>query len=677
MVFPAANDETRIRQSLQALSFQNSLFNIGVNVLAAAGITGVLWDLQTLHKFLLFWFGAVVALSLFRIYSLYRHAVSKRELTVLSPPKAGSWQYWNSFGLLTGCAMWVILTINVFDFAAPTDRLAILIVISALAAGATGILAPLRITGKLYIAGMLGHGSLALMFLSAPSYELAALGFAFLLVMLVTHQNNHTTLKKSLQLQFTNEALVDDLNAQKTGLQTLNADLERRVQKRTEQLRLLAEKDALTSLLNRVGMADWLDNRCKSAAANEQLGIIFIDLDRFKQINDGLGHAIGDQILECVSDRLAENTPPGAAVCRWGGDEFVMLVPAQKKNVLETVRELTDKLRSKIEQPYQVGHHSLHLGFSAGISIAEMSLSSANDAIRDADLAMSDVKRNGRGSVRIYSDDLSAVQERRHSIEQALRQQMAKEEFSIVFQPIVSAQTNEIDSHEVLLRWHSSLLGPVSPGEFIPIAEDTGNIKGIGNFVFSESVRRLAEMIQRGFSGRLSINVSVCELENRDWLEFARKCLAEHGIGPEYFIIELTETAFHSGNIEDLRAVLQEIHAFGFDIHIDDFGTGYASLERLHKMPVSALKIDKSFVQKMDEGTLAIIEGSIVIARKSGISVIAEGVETAEQADLLRTLGADYLQGYYFSRPLPELQFAASEVHQMARADTCCPELTK
>lgn len=527
-----------------------------------------------------------------------------------------------------------------------------IIMVSAMASGATGLIAPMLRCGRLYISALLSVLTVELLLMPEPQTVLAFLVVVFMVVMLGSHTRNHRMLRNSIELELKNSALVDDLRVQQDALTEFNATLEDRVKRRTRDLKRLAEHDSLTQLFNRRGIIHWVEEQQRNIPEGYAFAVIFIDLDRFKQINDGMGHATGDCALAEIGERLAASAPELSAFCRWGGDEFVGLLAVPEEHCADLGLEFTAQLRAIVEKPISFSNRSVSVGFSAGLAISRPHPVAVSEAIRSADLAAGEIKRTGRGGTLLFTPELVAEQERNLIIAQRLRHALPAREMFLAFQPLVHSHDFSIHSYEVLLRWDNPILGRVSPEEFIPIAEDIGEIVHIGEFVVDTALSTYVEELGRASPIRLALNISLRQLVVPGFAQFILGYLEKYRLPPSMLILEVTETIFDARNQDTIIAVLHDLHALGIEIHIDDFGTGYSSLSRLHEMPISALKIDKSFVQQIDDQRCAIIEGSVMIAERFGVHTVAEGVETIEQARLLHAIGVTYLQGYLFGKPV-------------------------
>lgn len=573
--------------------------------------------------------------------------------------------------ILCAAVNWTIVAwLGIPEFQAK-DKFAILIIISALAGGATGTLASLKITGKIYVALLIIPASLRMLLMDDASLSvLAILGFIFAWVMMSSHQNNFRLLERSLQLARSNENLISQLSAKNTEISNINSELELTVEERTKELQYLANHDPLTSLLNRRGLAE--QSYQPKPGTHQQL-FLFIDLDRFKHINDGLGHDWGDLLLQAVACRLKELVDELAvecsachySVCRWGGDEFAVHFICQTLSAKD-VHPACQYLQVMLSQPYQINGRQLHVGASIGVfeKYAEK-LTSIADAVSCADMAASEAKRLGRGRIVFYSEVLSDIQRRRLTLSIALANGHKDGSLKLLFQPIVSAKSTEVLALEALLRWNCAEIGPVSPDEFIPLAEESDHIINIGKWVLQQACS--AAKSWEGANDdhippKIAVNTSIRQLIQPSFANEVQAILKNTGLAADRLVIEVTESVFDEHNMQQALISLLALHEMGVEIHLDDFGTGYSSLSRLHEFPIDAIKIDKSFVMSADEKSLAVVEGALLIAKKFGLKVIAEGVETVQQRDNLIALGIDELQGYFFGKPSATAALFVTEI---------------
>ncbi|MDE4134136.1 bifunctional diguanylate cyclase/phosphodiesterase [Phaeobacter sp. QD34_3] len=631
--------------------YNNYLSNIVVNVACGLGLYAEFYITGNNSALVTALIVGLLVLSLGRV--LAGRSDIQRLQAADTPPSdvaRGARRYF--LGMSVGVALWGTLLHLALQSGNDNLKYFAIIVVSAMASGATGVIAPLLKSGRVYISGLLIVIIAELQLQPEPQHVLSLLVATFWGVMLVTHGRNHNILRNSIELQMRNRSLVDDLRVQQEALTEFNATLEDRVKRRTSDLKRLAERDSLTQLYNRRGIIQWVEDQRHRIPEGHAFAVIFIDLDRFKQINDGMGHATGDCTLAEIGQRLAEAAPDLCAFCRWGGDEFVGLLAAPEDRCADIGHEFTAQLRAIVQRPVNFSNREVSVGFSAGLAVCRPHPVAVSEAIRSADLAAGEIKRTGRGNTLLYSQDLVAEQERTLIIAQRLKHALASEEMHLAFQPLVCSDDFSVHSYEVLLRWDNPILGRISPEEFIPIAEDIGEIVNIGEFVLDTALATYTEELGRASHIRLALNISLRQLVVPGFAEFILGYLDKYDLPPRMLILEVTETIVDARNQDAIIGVLNDLHSLGIEIHIDDFGTGYSSLSRLHEMPISALKIDKSFVQQIDDQRCAIIEGSVMIAERFGVHTVAEGVETLEQARLLHAIGVTYLQGYLFGKPV-------------------------
>jgi diguanylate cyclase (GGDEF)-like protein/PAS domain S-box-containing protein len=420
------------------------------------------------------------------------------------------------------------------------------------------------------------------------------------------------------------------------------------------ELAHLAHYDALTGLPNRLLFTDRAEQAQTHARRNKQtLALLLIDLDHFKHINDSLGHNIGDEVLKAVSERLAQLLEKGVTLARLGGDEFAVLVenPQQAMQAAELAQGVLDGLR----EPFLINAQSLFLTASIGISIFPNDALSAGQLLRNADAALFQAKSQGRESYALYTEELTAHAQRRVEMTGELRRAIVKNELRLFYQPIHNLHTRRIEGVEALVRWHHPERGLVSPGEFIPIAEQSGLIADIDNWVLTEACRQMRQWLEEGIGlSFVAVNVSSRLFGRGDLDRRVAQVLSETGLASEYLELEVTESAV----MDDPEQAIEQMHRLrelGLKLSIDDFGTGYSSLLRLKRMPVQKLKIDQGFVAGLpdDEDDIAIVRAIIALAQAMGMRVLAEGIEQAEQAHFLLKNQCELGQGYWFARPMP------------------------
>jgi len=425
--------------------------------------------------------------------------------------------------------------------------------------------------------------------------------------------------------------------------------------KRTEaRVKFLAHHDVLTELPNRALCVETLGTVLRQArSSGECVAVLFIDLDRFKTINDTLGHHVGDGLLQSVAQRLKQAVRAGDLVSRLGGDEFVVIL-RHLQDGAQARWQAEQRLIPLIRQTHQVLGHELNVSCSVGIAIYPTDGDDLVELMRRADAAMYEAKTSGRDTARVFDVSIDTAIRERQTLEQHLRLALERGEFSLNYQPQVDGQTLQVVGVEALLRWHSAELGPISPAIFIPVAEECGLIQPIGRWVMNEACWQKAHWETLGLTQLdISINLSAAQLADPDLVSLVQECIGRHGCDPTRLVLEITESHLMTDPVA-ARDKLTAIKSLGLQLSIDDFGTGYSSLAYLKRFPIDELKIDQSFVQTMldDPADLAIVRSIVALGHALGLRLVAEGVETAEQLRQLQLLGCDELQGYFFSRPL-------------------------
>jgi len=420
-----------------------------------------------------------------------------------------------------------------------------------------------------------------------------------------------------------------------------------------ERIKNLAYFDVLTALPNRRLFTDRLQVAIANAHRHgHRLAIMFLDLDLFKRINDSLGHGIGDLVLVETSRRLAKCVREGDTVSRLGGDEFVVLLPEIAE--IEDVAKSADRVISLVKQPFVVDDHELYVTASIGIAVYPEDGATVETLIKNADTAMYRAKDIGRNSYQMYTPAMNARSFERLAMESSLRHALVRHEFHLAYQVKMDLATGRMSGVEALVRWMHPEMGLVSPVEFIPLAENMGLISDIGAWVLEAACRQCKSWHDLGLPPvRIAVNVSALQFRESDVPSVVRRALETTGLDPRYLELELTESVLMQ-RVDEVAEVLHEMRALGVCISIDDFGTGYSSLSYLKRMPIDALKIDRSFVADITEdGDGAEIVSTIInLAHNLKLKAVAEGVETAAQAEFLRAKGCDEVQGYLISRPV-------------------------
>ncbi|MDE2439994.1 MAG: EAL domain-containing protein [Betaproteobacteria bacterium] len=426
-----------------------------------------------------------------------------------------------------------------------------------------------------------------------------------------------------------------------------------------DRLAYLAYHDPLTNLPNRLAFEAQLAQALRLCERdNHQLALMVIDLDNFKNINDSLGHHFGDDLLQQVAHRLRECVRSSDLVARLGGDEFVVVLPEIETPL--TAARVASKVQVNLGDSYRVGEHVLYATPSIGISLFPIDGLDPNTLLRNADTAMYHAKNAGRNNHQFYTARMNEAAGERLQMENELRQAVSGIapghcEFSLHFQPQIQTATGKVIGLEALLRWDNSTFGRVSPMRFIAIAEDTGLILPLGDWVIWETCRLTRSLKDQGMDDvRVAINISAQQLRHDNLLLLIRGALACYDLSPRDIELEITESTAMQ-NPEVTLSILDQLAAMGIMLAIDDFGTGYSSLAYLKHLPINRLKLDRSFVTDIetDANDAAICTATIALGHSLGLELVAEGVETEEQRDFLARLGCDTLQGYLYSKPMP------------------------
>jgi len=426
-----------------------------------------------------------------------------------------------------------------------------------------------------------------------------------------------------------------------------------------QKLYYLAHYDALTELPNRVLFTENLNHEIRNASRNHnKIALFFLDLDRFKIINDTLGHAAGDDLLQEVSRRLQGCIRENDMLSRQGGDEFTCLLSMEDPLNAAIVAK---KMLKEMVKPMQIQGNEIFISSSIGISIYPDDAVKIDDLMKYADTAMYHAKETGRNAYVFYKDDVQELSSQRFDLELKLRKAIENQEFELYYQPKYDSQTECICSMEALIRWNQPEMGLVSPIDFIPLAEETGLIVPIGAWVINEACLQIKTWQDAGFSGvntTVAVNLSGRQFNDGELLNTVSQSIKKHGIQSQFLELELTESMLMK-NVHDTLKVLNELHDYGMRLSIDDFGTGYSSLAYLKQFPIGTLKLDRSFIMGLpeDEGDKKIVAATIALAHGLDMKVVAEGVETVEQLNWLKEVKCDEIQGYYFSKPLNAQDF--------------------
>jgi diguanylate cyclase (GGDEF)-like protein/PAS domain S-box-containing protein len=448
---------------------------------------------------------------------------------------------------------------------------------------------------------------------------------------------------------------VRDKNGSPVRLVGSQADIHD--QRRAEQQLLHdALHDALTGLPNRTLFMDRLEQSLRRAHRRfaPLFGVLFLDLDRFKVINDSLGHTLGDLLLVEIARRLEAVLRPGDTIARWGGDEFTVLL--EDVADAEDAAQIAERLQRELEQPFVLGSQEVFTSVSIGIALGASEYERPEEIVRDADTAMYRAKAQGNGQQQLFDKSMHDRAMDLLQIENDLRRALERNEFVVHYQPIIDLKSGRICSFESLVRWQHPTRGLVPPADFIPLAEETGQILQLGMWVLRESCAQLRRWKnEREDAANLSVcvNLSARQITQKDLVQQVRAVINEYRLAPGSLKIEITESAVMK-DIDAAIEILNELRALGVEFCVDDFGTGHSSLGYLQRLPIKMLKIDRSFISRMNDNNK---DGELVctiveLARRLNINVVAEGVETQEQLDILKKLHCQYGQGFLFSRPV-------------------------
>lgn len=480
---------------------------------------------------------------------------------------------------------------------------------------------------------------------------------------LVRVQNQLALKAAKIKNQQLNSELEERVKQRTRELEVANQDLKREICERQileEQLLKMAFSDALTGLPNRVLFTQRLEEVLKRANkdSNYQFAVLFLDCDRFKVVNDSLGHFVGDELLIALARRLEASLIQGDTLARMGGDEFAILLTDIEN--ISSATQLADQILKALSFPFELNRQKVFINASIGITLGNFNYERPEHLLRDADTAMYRAKTLGKGQYQIFDPAMHDAALQVLHLETDLRKAVNQQEFTVHYQPIVALDSGRIVGFEALVRWYHPQRGMVSPALFIPVAEETGLINPIGNFVLREACHQLRLWHQEKFTDyplTMSVNISARQFAQPNLIEQIDQILGETQLAPQSLKLEITESAIMD-NATSATAILQQLRERQVQLSIDDFGTGYSSLSYLHSFPVDNIKIDRSFVQRLDvnRDNMGLVPAIISIARALRMSAIAEGIETTEQLAQLRTLNCDFGQGYLFSKPLPGKQ---------------------
>jgi diguanylate cyclase (GGDEF)-like protein len=638
-----------------------------------------LWD-KLEHRLLIVWNLAMLLSVLLRTWLLVRHALAARR----HPPATWGRRYVLST-LLVGIA-WGSLT----PLMLTSDDIFVHFVIFLVIFGTISVAVPV-LAARLpaFFAYVLPQSLflVAVLVIQNTQWSLL-LSIATLIytgLIAATSRNMNRQIRRSIELENHNQTLIDHLSrevaqrrAAQEALERHRTQLEDQVERRTRELtrtneslekqiairkqaekslKHLAHHDTLTNLPNRLLLDARMEHAITHARRKQsRLALLFLDLDNFKHINDSLGHMTGDRLLQQVTRRLLSITREDDTIARLGGDEFVLLMEEVKDTA--DIISLAQKILDKLNERFEINGQSIFVGCSIGISLYPEDGDSAETLLKNADAAMYRTKDEGRNSYNFYTREMTASAYDRITLEGSLRRAIEQDELTVYYQPQKSLTTDRYVGLEALVRWHHPEHGILPPGRFLPVAEATGLIVPLGNWVLKSACRQMVEWQRTGLPiDTVSVNLAGKQIRRDDLVESIASALDETGCRPEWLELEVTE-GFIMSEIHASIDALRQLRDMGIKLAIDDFGTGYSSLSYLKKLPINRLKIDRSFVQDLadDNDDAAIVKAIVSLGHSLQLEIIAEGVETPYQEDFLRQLGCEMGQGYLYSQPLPSAQ---------------------
>ena len=608
-------------------STPTSLFTI---LLSSFILSAVLWEVID-HTTIIIWFALTNLLSMVRVY-LYQ-AFKKL------PPDSLISDIWHHRAISTSIASgitWGAGGILLFAEQSLVHQVFLAFMIGGMCAGAITTLSAITIAVRGFVTIALIPVIVKFNFVeSAISLEMTIMSILFMIMILVSAQRLNQTILESL-------------------------DGRRQRELAERKIRRQAHFDELTDLPNRRLFLANLRQEMAKAERHRRFGaVFFIDLDRFKKVNDSLGHAVGDDLLVEVAHTITRRLRKEDSIARLGGDEFVVLLPEvgeDQEAAGSHASAIADEIRKMFATPFMIQDHDIHLTISIGIALFPTDVS-ADDLLKYADVAMYRAKHDGRDRVRLFSEEMQEAVNQQRIIEKGLRQALANEEFELYYQGQYGSNS-ELVGAETLLRWNHPDKGVVAPGVFIDIAEQTGLVVPIGEWVLRSACEHLSRLEDDLV---IAVNVSPRQFSDPEFVENLKQILLETGASPGRLKLEITEN-LAMANIEHTIETVNHLKQLGISFSIDDFGTGYSSLNYLNRLPVDELKIDQSFVRNVSTASdhAVIVDTIIVMAQQLNLKIVAEGIETEAELEYLKSRQCEYFQGYLFARPVPFDQFSES-----------------
>ncbi|MDU0354230.1 EAL domain-containing protein [Paraglaciecola aquimarina] len=634
------NEAFEIKNDRIKLLYQNVLSGVLINFLVSCAIVFG-FEHSSDHIGRVIWFIAMLGILIGRIldWHYWRKTAGTNQSSDLQRVRIGC--------TLTAAA-WSFYSVYFFDNMSEIEFSTTVIIVAALAGGATTLLSADKLSSISYSTILLVPISIVGLVSDNPHhYVLGLLGISFAVIMATTSFKSSRFTLRAIKTKHHNERLVASQEKLLQEIHLHNEKLEETVSLRTKEVIRVSNIDPLTNLSNRKAFSTRLNDLISQADTNKQkIAILFIDLDGFKAINDQNGHATGDVVLSRVANRILDMTKNEHHACRWGGDEFIV---AMVDVGIQQARTFATELINEIKQPIILNTNSLRVGATVGISMYPLHGLTGDDLILLADTAMYEQKQSNNANVLVFSEKMRETLLFKSRLKANLEYALANNQMYLTYQPVVDSSTADIIFCEALLRWYCDG-NLVSPEDFIPIAEQHGFIHEIGAWVLNQACQDATRWEFAEHVG-VSVNMSVAQIMHLDIINITQNAITQSGIAPHRLHIEITESLF-AENLDKVIKVVRKLQALGAKVSIDDFGTGFSSLALLQNLSADIVKIDKCFIYALKHGGDVIIQATQSIAQDFKYDVVAEGVETAEQVEALKSMGIKYLQGYYFSKPL-------------------------
>lgn len=610
------------------LLYNNSLPGIVITFIAATTLAFTFIN-NNLHAKLVWW--AVMSMVL-------AVRVLDTRMWLKSAPEHKSKKSWVvrfSCGCLLTAALWSSYAVIFYKQFSIEELSSTNVILAAMAGGATSILSANILLASLYnIIILIPMSILLLMQPEQYKINLGGLGICFTLIMIISSARSANYMKEAILLRYRNKKLV--------------SRMEETIRIRTQEVYEVSNKDSLTSLYNRSAFLSAVERVEQDFKQNQITGfsIFFIDLDGFKNINDTLGHNAGDSVLVNISARLKSCNTANTLMCRWGGDEFILLV---KENCHQAINALAQKITTTLSLPINLGDQTVTLNATIGVAVCPEHDTSITRLIQLADIAMYSQKGKYPERVAFYNLDLERNLRRKIMLNEALKFALEYQEFRLVYQPIVDS-AGQVVSFEALLRWRYQGQ-EISPVEFIPLMEQSGRIVEVGSWVLEEACKTLVKMREYHAEIGMCVNVSLIQFYDKGFVNNVKRVIEQYAIPGHLLHLEVTESIFQSEQMQ-INQKVSQLQQCGVKFSVDDFGTGYSSLSVIQNMNIDYIKIDRSFIEHIELKGLSIVQAVMNMSRSLNFIVIAEGVETEKQRQLLEHCGIPYMQGYYFSRPM-------------------------